>query len=117
MRTSPPPALVQRRIWLLIAALCGLAIAALVMVFFKHSTAFPVTAVAAVAGLVFVWGNFFYWWLELRYPHMSDGRGGFVSRAEQSGGSARAASGGFFCAFVLAALFVTGACIRVAIDG
>lgn len=117
MKTSSPPVFVQRRIWLLFAALCGLAIASLVIVFFKHSTQFPVSAVAAAAGLVFVWGNFSYWWLELRYPHMSDGQGRFVSRAELSGGSASTASSAFFFGFAVAALLVTAALIRVALDG
>ncbi|KAB0577782.1 hypothetical protein F7Q92_16065 [Ideonella dechloratans] len=117
MKTSPPPAFVQRRIWLLFAALGGLAIAALAIVFFKHSTEFPVSAVVAAAGLVFVWGNFSYWWLELRYPHMSDGQGRFVSRVELSGCSANTSSGAFFFGFAVAALFVTAALIRVVIDG
>lgn len=114
MKTSPPSAFVQRRIWLLVAALGSLAIAAVVLVFFKHSTAFPARTVVAVACIAFVWGNFFFWWLELRYPHMSDGQGGFISRAERS---ASAFSGAFFFAFAFTALLVTAACFRVAIDG
>jgi hypothetical protein len=76
-----------------------------------------VRTVAALAGIVFVWGNFSFWRLELRYPHVSDGNGRFVSRAEDSGGGASAFSGTFFFAFFVAALFVTVACIRVAVDG
>jgi hypothetical protein len=117
MKTSPPPPFVQRRIWLLIAAICGLGIAALVLALFKHSLVFPVAPVAATGGIVFVLCNFAFWWLELRYPHMSDGRGRFFSRAEQAGGGASAFSGLFFFAFGIGALFVTIACLRVALDG
>ena len=87
------------------------------IVFFRYSTEFPVSAVVAAAGLVFVWGNFTYWWLELRYPHLNDGQGRFVSRVDLAGGSASTSSAAFFFGFAVAALFVTAALVKVAIDG
>jgi hypothetical protein len=90
----------------------GVALVALVL--FKGSSSFPVAKVAATAGAAFVWLNGVFWWLELRYPHIEQPSGTFVSRLEQSSSYMRSYSGVFFGVYGIGALLVTIAAYRVA---
>ena len=116
MQKASPSQLVRSRYFFLAGALIALAIGALVLALFKGSSTFPTAPVFSVAGIAFVWGNFAFWWLELRSPHIET-NGGYASRYDIASKSARVQSNLFFGAFSIGAVFITLACINVAVGG
>jgi hypothetical protein len=116
MQTDSPSQLVRSRYFFLAGALIALAIGALVLALFKGSSTFPTASVFSVAAIAFVWGNFVFWWLELRSPHI-EANGAYSSRYDLASKSARVQSNLFFGAFSVGAVLVTLACINVAVSG
>lgn len=116
MRSKPPHPLVRFRLALLCIALVAWAIGFAVLALRKGDPTFPVASVVAAAGLIFIWTNGAFWWLELRYPHIEALPGQYVSRLEQSSGFMRAYSGVFFTLYALVAIYATVTCFQLIAD-
>lgn len=116
MQTSAPSQLAKSRYCFLAVAVIAIALGALVLAVYKGSPTFPTAPVLSSAALAFVWGNFIFWWLELRSPHI-EANGSYASRYELASKSARIQSNLFFGVFLIGAVVVTLACINVAVGG
>jgi hypothetical protein len=114
MQTPAPSQLAKSRYFFLATAVIALTIGALVLALYKGSSTFPTALAFSAAVLVFTWGNFIFWWLELRSPHI-EVNGGYTSRYELASKSARIRSNLFFVAFSIGAVLATLACINVAV--
>jgi len=115
MRSEPPHPLIRFRFVLLGVAIAAWAVCFAVLSLFKGSPSFPVAPVVGASGIVFVWTNIAYFWLELRYPHIKLSTGQYVSRAEQASRFMRTYSSVFFVFCGLIAVLITIACLRVAV--
>jgi hypothetical protein len=113
MRTVPPHPLIRYRHALLVLALAGWMVAGVTLIQFKGDAIVPIGTVVGLAGLVFIWANGVYWWVIFRYPYIDMGDGKFVSRDEWKGTS----HGTFLIGYFLLAVFVSIACLRVALNG
>lgn len=117
MRNNPPPLFVRCRYLLLVSAVIALAVAAAVLFLFKGDASFPTEIVVPFAAVTFIWTNGAFWWLELRYPHIEQAKGVYVSRVDRGSRCAHVYSDFFFWIYSIAAVLITLGCIRLAAGG
>jgi len=117
MRNAPPPPIFGFRWLLLVVAITALCVGFVVLAFFRHQPSVPVAPLVATAGIIFLWANGGFWWLEFRYPLVQIEPNKYASRFELGSVRMKVYLDIVLGAYGVGTLLATVACIRVAAGG